>query len=228
MMHLAISKPHGSSSRYEPNRFDRRAAVLAVLIPVTMFAAVLAQRAPQVRDLMQRQLVVHAIQLSPPPPAEAIPDKVEEPPEADPLDLHVPIPMVSLPTPTAPVLAQSSEIRPPAAPPRTEPASPTTVATPAQTIAAGDLSSSMIHAPPPRYPRESRRLREQGTVVLELTLAIDGRVRHLRIVTSSGHARLDEAARDAVEHWRWSPTLNAGVPVQVRGTVEIPFILIRK
>ncbi|MBJ7378314.1 energy transducer TonB, partial [Sphingobium sp.] len=42
---------------------------------------------------------------------------------------------------------------------------------------------------------------------------------------SSGFARLDDAARDAVKGWRWKPTIRGGQPVRVRGVVEIPFIL---
>jgi protein TonB len=67
-------------------------------------------------------------------------------------------------------------------------------------VAAGDLSSSMIHAPPPRYPRESRRRHEQGTVLLAVLLATDGSVETLRIARSSGYRRLDEAALDAVQN----------------------------
>lgn len=83
----------------------------------------------------------------------------------------------------------------------------------------------MIHAPPPKYPRESRRRREQGVVLLAVLLSAEGRVAEIRIARSSGHSRLDTAARDAVRGWRWSPTLRDGVAVQVSGTVEIPFVL---
>jgi len=83
----------------------------------------------------------------------------------------------------------------------------------------------MIHAPAPRYPRESRRRREQGTVLLAVLLSVEGHVIDIRVARSSGHARLDGAARDAVGKWRWSPTLVDGVAAQVSGTVEIPFML---
>jgi protein TonB len=83
----------------------------------------------------------------------------------------------------------------------------------------------MVHAPPPRYPIESRRKREQGTVILAVVLTTDGTVADVRIARSSGYSRLDEAARGTVKKWRWSPTVRGGVAVQVRGTVEIPFVL---
>ena len=83
----------------------------------------------------------------------------------------------------------------------------------------------MIEAVPPRYPYESRRLKEQGTVVLDVLLGPDGRVERIAVRTSSGHARLDKAALDAVRRWRWSPMLRDGQAVAVRGLVEIPFTL---
>jgi protein TonB len=90
---------------------------------------------------------------------------------------------------------------------------------------AKDLGTRMISAVPPRYPTESRRQREQGTVVLELTLDADGRVAHIAVARSSGFSRLDEAALRAVRKWRWAPTMRDGQAVMVQGLVEIPFVL---
>ncbi len=89
----------------------------------------------------------------------------------------------------------------------------------------GDLSAQMVSGKPPRYPIESRRKREQGTVVLALTLGLDGAVESLTIARSSGFSRLDDAARDAVRKWRWRPMIQQGQPVKVKGVVEIPFVL---
>ena len=47
----------------------------------------------------------------------------------------------------------------------------------------------------------------------------------LSIAQSSGFARLDNAARDAVRGWRWKPVMRDGQPVRVKGVVEIPFVL---
>src|SRR3546814_7287866 len=65
-------------------------------------------------------------------------------------------------------------------------------------VQGGDLGAQMIAGKPPRYPVESRRKREQGTVVLALTLGLDGAVESLSIARSSGFPRLDNAARDAL------------------------------
>jgi protein TonB len=83
----------------------------------------------------------------------------------------------------------------------------------------------MIAGKPPRYPVESRRKREQGTVLLALTLAPDGSVDTIAVARSSGFSRLDNAALDAVRRWRWKPMVQQGQPVRVKGVVEIPFVL---
>jgi protein TonB len=77
----------------------------------------------------------------------------------------------------------------------------------------------------PTYPLESRRLREEGTVVLNLLLGTSGRVEEIAVSASSGSPRLDKAALDAVRKWRWAPVMRGGEPVMVRGTVKIPFAI---
>ncbi|WP_252217111.1 energy transducer TonB, partial [Clostridium sp. CMCC3677] len=69
----------------------------------------------------------------------------------------------------------------------------------------GDLSSKMISAKPPSYPLESRRLHEEGTVVLAVLLSAEGQVAGISIAQSSGSDRLDQAALAAVRKWRWAP-----------------------
>jgi TonB family protein len=79
------------------------------------------------------------------------------------------------------------------------------------------------HAPPatghvlrhePAYPAAAASRGEEGTVVLRLTVAPDGRVSGAEVKSSSGHAQLDTAARDAARTWsfdrdelpRWFPS----------------------
>ncbi|MGB3931838.1 MAG: energy transducer TonB [Sphingobium sp.] len=211
------------TSRYEPKRFEPRAVLLVFLIQGALLTALVTYRFPVAQTVVQRPLVVHSIDLTPPPPAEpemkSLPD-----PRRPAVEVHAPRPMIEMPASTPPLMVTVSEPIPvqPADPAQTSAVPPSE---PARPIAAANLSASMIHAPPPRYPRESRRLREQGTVVLELLLSAEGRVRDIRVLRSSGYARLDDAARSAVSRWRWSPTVVSGVAVQVRGNVEIPFIL---
>jgi TonB family protein len=65
-----------------------------------------------------------------------------------------------------------------------------------------------IEGKDPDYPRLSSRLKEQGAVVLRLTLDEEGRVRGVELVESSGYSRLDEAAMSAAPKWRFDLTPN--------------------
>lgn len=70
----------------------------------------------------------------------------------------------------------------------------------------------------PNYPEVARRMRVQGTVVVELTATADGSVSHVHAI--SGHPLLMEAAEDCVSHWRFMPMSKAE-----HGTVPVVFSL---
>jgi len=59
--------------------------------------------------------------------------------------------------------------------------------------------------PAPSYPPMSRRLGEQGRVVLEVYILANGSVGEIRLKQSSGFKRLDEAAMQAVKKWQYQP-----------------------
>jgi protein TonB len=58
---------------------------------------------------------------------------------------------------------------------------------------------------PAAYPPMSRRLREEGRVLLDVHILADGSVGEVKLKQSSGFARLDEAALEAVRRWRYQP-----------------------
>lgn len=225
MMHMPIATEFDAPARYGERRFRGRALALTAIVHVALAGALLAIGTPLAQSRREPPLKVHVITLDPPRTAPSKPDqpKVETPPEA----VHVPSPRVRILTPDPPPVTVTTQPPPPVPQPAaaTSDPGPPAPAGPPAPVSRGDLSSSMIHAPPPRYPYESRRKREQGTVVLAVTLATDGTVEDIRVARSSGHRRLDEAALGAVRKWRWSPTMRDGQPVRVRGTVEIPFVL---
>jgi len=65
----------------------------------------------------------------------------------------------------------------------------------------------------PDYPQMSRRLGEQGAVVLRVMISPDGRAGEIQLSKSSGYSRLDRAAIEAVREWRFVPALKGGRPV---------------
>ena len=77
----------------------------------------------------------------------------------------------------------------------------------------------------PAYPALSRRMRETGTVLVELVVGEAGRVESARIAATSGYERLDEAAREAVLASTCSPYLENGIAYRVTAKVPITFNL---
>ena len=57
----------------------------------------------------------------------------------------------------------------------------------------------------PSYPRESREKGEEGKVVLDVVVSVEGRAEKVTIVESSGFERLDEAAKKAIGAARFWP-----------------------
>ena len=57
----------------------------------------------------------------------------------------------------------------------------------------------------PAYPATARRLGIQGTSLLRVHVAADGRVTEIVVAKSAGHADMDQAATDAVRQWRFEP-----------------------
>ena len=76
--------------------------------------------------------------------------------------------------------------------------------------------------PAPRYPLASRRLGEEGTVVLRVRVSADGAVSQLDVGSSSGSARLDRAALATVANWRFEPARRGHVAIAA--AVEVPII----
>ena len=84
-----------------------------------------------------------------------------------------------------------------------------------------------VREPVPRYPPQSRRLREQGLVVLRVVIDEQGTASSIEIETSSGHARLDDAAREAVLRAAFRPYVEDGEPRRALVLIPIEFALNR-
>ncbi len=79
--------------------------------------------------------------------------------------------------------------------------------------------------PPPGYPRLSRRNGEQGTVIVRVFISTQGTPEKAEVRTSSGFARLDQAALDAVQRWRFVPGRRQGTPEAMWFNIPVRFIL---
>jgi protein TonB len=84
-----------------------------------------------------------------------------------------------------------------------------------------------VVAPQPGYPSASRRLREQGLVVLRVLVDERGKAQQLSVHESSGHERLDRAALDAVGRAAFKPYVANGLAQRVYVLIPIEFALHR-
>lgn len=88
----------------------------------------------------------------------------------------------------------------------------------------GDIQAAQLMTrAQPVYPVLARQSGIQGVVVLHAIIDRDGRVSELRVI--SGHPLLVKAAIDAVNQWRYQPTLLNGQPVEVETTITVSFVL---
>ncbi|MEP7354469.1 MAG: TonB family protein [Acidobacteriota bacterium] len=105
----------------------------------------------------------------------------------------------------------------------------TTVTVPSPTASSKgpqslDSSIEILSKPKPEYTEEARKLRVEGTVVVEVLFLASGHARGLRVVSGLGHG-LDEAAIVAVEGIRYHAATKTGIPVDSNATVRIVFQL---
>lgn len=67
------------------------------------------------------------------------------------------------------------------------------------------FDAAYLHNPAPAYPRSSRQRGDEGKVVLRVHVLGDGTADAVDVAESSGHPRLDDAARETVRSWRFMP-----------------------
>jgi len=83
--------------------------------------------------------------------------------------------------------------------------------------------AKLIFQPKPEYPQLAKMARIQGVVRLEAIISKDGTIQDLK--TLSGHPLLIKAAYEAVQRWRYQPTLLNGEPVEVVTEIDVNFTL---
>jgi protein TonB len=79
--------------------------------------------------------------------------------------------------------------------------------------------------PAPLYPRIARKRGQEGIVLLEVFVSINGKAGDIRIAESSGYETLDEAAEKAVRRWLFTPGMQNGKTIAMWVKVPIRFML---
>jgi periplasmic protein TonB len=130
----------------------------------------------------------------------------------------LPMPEIAIDLPAESATAITLALPPPAAPAA---ASAPAVLEPPQL----DRKRSVIT---PAYPPTSRRLGEEGRVVVNVYVLADGRVGDVQVLESSGYERLDAAALEHVRRdWRFDPARRAGEAVATWGAFGVTFQIAR-
>lgn len=153
-------------------------------------------------------------------------------PRALPMEAPKPTPRRVVPQTPPPVLAAAPEApsaqaafavapQPPAEPKvEAKPAAPA----PAP-LSGARFDADYLQNPKPVYPPMSRRLGEEGKVILRVRVSAAGTAQEVEIKQGSGFSRLDAAARDAVSRWRFVPAKRGDEAVESWVAVPIQFAL---
>ncbi len=234
------------SDRYAPSTGLSRNAVIALSVVTLHVAALWALQSGLMRKAAE--IIIPAEVLSefltpqppappapptppaPPPPKPAPPKPSPTPPKprvAKPTPAPEPMPVaiaVPTPAPAAPVGVVEPQ---PAAKPVEAPvaAAPAPAAPPAPAIVQPSSDASHLNNPKPVYPAVSKRLGEQGKIVLRVLIGADGIPQKVEIKQSSGFERLDRQAVDTVTRWRFVPGTRNGVPEAMWYLQPINFVL---
>lgn len=138
--------------------------------------------------------------------------------------------IATVPDRPGPADLSADDVRPreQAAPAAVEQAAPVTVeqAAPA-TVTQPRFDADYLNNPKPAYPSMSKRLGEEGQVLLRVLVGQEGGAEQIEVLRSSGFTRLDDAARVAVSKWRFVPAKVGGNATQAWVQVPVTFELRR-
>lgn len=145
---------------------------------------------------------------------------------------QVPVPVIKAPDirlPTPPVMESTITVRLEDRPPPPQATAPVAVAVAAPAAAPSveppRYGMAYLNNPAPTYPVMSRRGREQGRVLLRVSVSAAGTVDAIEIQESSGFQRLDDAALATVRRWRFLPARAGTEAVPGKALVPINFEL---
>lgn len=92
-------------------------------------------------------------------------------------------------------------------------------------VGGGVSPPELLQKVEPEYSEEARKAKQQGTVVLQVVVGIDGRVHDVKITRPLGLG-LDEKAIEAVKRWSFRPGRKEGKAVAVIANIEVNFHLL--
>ncbi len=216
-------------------------AVVAVLLRMEPARPPLERAPPIVVDLVQAPEPKPPAPVMQPPKPEPVVRQSRPRPQPQPQPkqpVAAPVPVVP-PAPVEPVIAASTPIpsatggaEAPVDPaPLANPAPPAPVAeapapaTPLPPVSEPRFDAAYLNNPAPAYPALSRRLGEQGRVLVRVHVDANGMPTSVMLRASSGHERLDTVALETVRRWKFSPARRGDEAVSAWVIVPILFNL---
>lgn len=170
-------------------------AVAVVALHVAVIYALVTGLAQRTIEIVRPPIETRILppEQPPPPLAPPPPPKLAPPPP-----LFVPPPDVRI-APPPPARSNAVTVVTPVKPaePAPQPVAPPVVATPAPAPRAPVRVQPQLdpaRACDPDYPPMSRRLGEQGSLMVQVQVDPDGRASDIKLIESSGFSRLDQAA----------------------------------
>ena len=213
-----------SSDRLTP--LPMRAVVISIVIALHLAVFTAWQPTNTAAPLREMEIT---IAVSTPPAAELAQNISPPAPEKIVAKLSAP-PSPSVTQPEQLPLEKSSKVDAPeiaSEAPAIAPPSPQRATNPAPpvVIISALFDADYLQNPTPKYPLLSRKLQEEGKVLLEVNVTATGTAERVLIKQGSGFPRLDEAALNTVRHWRFIPARRGDEAIASSVVVPIVFQL---
>jgi protein TonB len=230
--------PDGLASTEKPD-FSSKALFLVVAGHVLVVSGLLLSNSLEPDEASKPEAAAMMVSLVSNPAPEEVeiipePERIPEPKlvirKPEPVQKVVepePVPQPVEPVPTAEA-APAVTAEPNAAPvsaPVVAQQEPLVVEEVKEVIEPPKFGAAYLHNPAPKYPSLSRRIGEEGRVLLRVLVAASGAAESVEIETGSGSSRLDQAAVDAVKKWRFIPAKRDKEPISAFVIVPIQFTL---
>ncbi len=81
----------------------------------------------------------------------------------------------------------------------------------------------LIHKVQPEYPKQAKKARISGIVILRATISKTGEITELHV--ECGPELLQDTSLNAVRQWKYRPYLLRGEPIEVQTTISFTFAL---
>jgi len=153
-----------------------------------------------------------------PPQPKAVAHKPVAQSRAEPA-LERPLPAAEAQAPAAVEAPAARQIAAPA------PLPVAAAAPPAAAVSEPRFDAAYLDNPAPVYPALSRRMREEGRVIVRVFVEANGRASQVQINSSSSSPRLDQAAQEAVARWKFFPAQRGAEAIGAWVLVPIVFNL---